>query len=66
MQPPLTHTVYIAPTQESGLYIILAWTLWVVMIAYVLCRNASSAVPKDRELRSFFQNLKTRWEFFSA
>ncbi|CAM9946160.1 unnamed protein product [Ectocarpus sp. 13 AM-2016] len=29
------------------------------MIAYVLCRNASSPVPKDRELRSFFQNLKT-------
>ncbi|CAM9719523.1 unnamed protein product, partial [Ectocarpus sp. 4 AP-2014] len=45
--------------QESGLYIILAWTLWVVMIAYVLCRNASSAAPRDRELRSFFQNLKT-------
>ena len=53
--PPL-----ISPPQESGLYIIMTWTLWVLMLAYVLCSNATSAVPKDRELRSFFQNLKTR------
>lgn len=46
--------------QDFGLYLLLWWTLWVLVAAVALCRNATSAVSGDAELRIFFQNLKTR------
>ncbi|CAM9261345.1 unnamed protein product [Ascophyllum nodosum] len=45
--------------QESGMWLVMAWTLWLAVVAYVLCKNSSAAGPKDAELRTFFQNLKT-------
>lgn len=50
--------------KEFGLVLIVAWTVWAAVVALVLCRSATSPVPKDHELRIFFQNLKTRQVLF--
>ena len=44
--------------RELGLWLVMAWTVWVLAVALVLCTYAKDTVPTQWQLKEVFQNLK--------
>ncbi|KAG5181814.1 hypothetical protein JKP88DRAFT_245974 [Tribonema minus] len=44
--------------RDFGLWVVVAWTVWLLVLALILCGNASSPSPAIFQLREVFQNLK--------
>ncbi|CAM9609451.1 unnamed protein product [Chrysoparadoxa australica] len=45
--------------QDFGLFLIMSWTVWVLVMALVLCKYSTSPPPTADDMRRCFQNLKT-------